>query len=158
MILEARCRNLGRPGWQGVEQLNALTGIKLSNSSLVGLCFLALMVPLAFGPVSAQAQETSSRLDGLSLSGDDPIQIESDKLQVQDSDGTAIFTGNVQVVQGKTLMKSGKMVVHYSKDDKHNQMTVRQRMALRSNASMSVTRSTSNRKRRKQALIAERST
>ncbi len=79
---------------------------------------MTLVAPLALGPVAAHAQETNSRLDGLSLSGDDPIQIESDKLQVQDADGTAVFTGNVQVVQGKTLMKSGKMVVHYSKDDK----------------------------------------
>ncbi|MEQ9017763.1 MAG: LptA/OstA family protein [Nitratireductor sp.] len=56
------------------------------------------------------------RMTGLKLSGDDPIQIESDRLEVRDAEGIAIFTGNVNVVQGPTLLKSGKMTVYYATD------------------------------------------
>ena len=62
----------------------------------------------------AQAAE-SSRLSGFKLSGDDPIQIESDKLEVRENESMAIFSGNVSVVQGPTLLRSGKMTVYYAK-------------------------------------------
>ena len=78
---------------------------------LVGVaCALGLLAAPAW------AQESSSRMTGLKLSGDKPIQIESDKLEVRDADSIAIFTGNVSVVQGETLMKSGMMTVHYAKE------------------------------------------
>lgn len=64
----------------------------------------------------AFAQDSQSRLSGLKLSGDQPIQIESDKLEVREAENLAIFTGNVNVTQGPTLMKSGKMTVYYAKD------------------------------------------
>lgn len=56
-------------------------------------------------------------MTGLKLDGDEPIQIESDKLEVRENDGIAIFTGNVAVVQGPTLLKSGKMTVYYDNSD-----------------------------------------
>ena len=55
-------------------------------------------------------------MSGLKLSGDQPIQIESDKLEVRQADNVAVFTGNVTVVQGPTLLKAGKMTVYYVKD------------------------------------------
>jgi lipopolysaccharide export system protein LptA len=78
--------------------------------------FTALLAALVL-TTGALAQETRSNITGLQLSGDKPIQIESDKLEVRDADGLAIFTGNVSVVQGDTLLKSGKMTVHYMKKD-----------------------------------------
>ena len=71
---------------------------------------------LAAFPAIAQEAD-GSRLTGLKLSGDEPIQIESDRLEVREADSIAIFTGNVSVVQGATLLKSGRMVVHYAKND-----------------------------------------
>jgi lipopolysaccharide export system protein LptA len=66
--------------------------------------------------VPALAQSgTTSKMSGLKLSGDQPIQIESDKLEVRESDGVAIFTGNVNVVQGATVLKAGSMKVYYAK-------------------------------------------
>jgi len=65
-------------------------------------------------PAAAQNTQTG-RLSGLKLSGKDPIQIESDKLEVREAESLAIFSGNVSVVQGTTLMKSGKMTVYYAK-------------------------------------------
>ena len=55
-------------------------------------------------------------MTGLNLSGDEPIQIESDHLEVRENDGIAIFTGNVAVVQGDMLMRSGKMTVYYDNE------------------------------------------
>lgn len=73
---------------------------------------------LALATGGAYAQDSQSRLSGLKLSGDQPIQIESDKLEVRESENLAIFTGNVSVTQGPTVMKSGKMTVYYAKDAK----------------------------------------
>lgn len=69
-----------------------------------------LMFGLAF---SATAQTTSSKMEGLKLSNDAPIQIQSDQLEIKDQEKRAFFTGNVQVVQGTTTMKAGKMTVLY---------------------------------------------
>lgn len=79
----------------------------------VTLCTVATMLITAG---LAFAQENSGRLTGIKLSGDEPIQIESDRLEVRDNERRAIFSGNVSVVQGKTLMRTGRMVVHYAKD------------------------------------------
>jgi lipopolysaccharide export system protein LptA len=70
------------------------------------LVFLALAFP-------AQAQESSMPMSGLQLSSDEPIQIESDRLEVRDKENLAIFTGNVSVVQGESLLKAGRMIVYY---------------------------------------------
>jgi lipopolysaccharide export system protein LptA len=69
---------------------------------------------LAFGlAFTATAQTTSSKMEGLKLSNDAPIQIQSDQLEIKDQEKRAFFTGNVQVVQGTTTMKAGKMTVLY---------------------------------------------
>jgi lipopolysaccharide export system protein LptA len=62
---------------------------------------------------SASAQSTS-QMEGLKLSGDKPIQIASDQLEIKEQEKKAYFTGNVQVVQGTTTMKAGKMTVLYT--------------------------------------------
>jgi len=70
---------------------------------------------LAVLAAPALAQD-AGRMTGLKLSGDKPIQIESDHLEVRENDGLAVFTGNVAVVQGPVNMRSGKMTVYYAKD------------------------------------------
>ncbi|MBX3577639.1 MAG: LPS ABC transporter substrate-binding protein LptA [Rhizobiaceae bacterium] len=72
---------------------------------LLGAVLLAGLTP-------ALAQD--GRLTGLKLSGKDPIQIESDRLEVRDAEKVAVFSGNVTVVQGDTLMKAGQMTVYYA--------------------------------------------
>ncbi|MBO3758789.1 LptA/OstA family protein [Ciceribacter sp. L1K23] len=64
-------------------------------------------------PAIARSQNTTSNMDGLKLSNDQPIQIESDELQFREQEKSAIFSGNVKVVQGTTMLRSGRMVVHY---------------------------------------------
>ena len=62
---------------------------------------------------SAAAQSTTSSMEGLKLSNDQPIAIESDQLEVRDQEHKAYFTGNVKVVQGTTTLQAGKMTVLY---------------------------------------------
>lgn len=84
----------------------------LNYSIAAALLFLGVS-PLA--ATSAIAQETKSKIKGLELSNDSPIQIESDKLEIKDPESKAIFTGNVKVVQGTTTLQAGNMVVFYKK-------------------------------------------
>ncbi|WLR92808.1 LptA/OstA family protein [Shinella zoogloeoides] len=72
-----------------------------------------LAAGLALAAGSAGAQQTSSRMKGMELSNDQPIQIQSDKLEIQDQQNKAEFTGNVKVVQGTTTLQAGRMVVYY---------------------------------------------
>ncbi|THV23945.1 LptA/OstA family protein [Peteryoungia ipomoeae] len=64
-------------------------------------------------PVLASAQSTSREMNGLKLSNDQPIQIESDQLEIRDAERKAYFTGNVKVVQGTTTLQAGTMTVLY---------------------------------------------
>ena len=88
-----------------------------ASCSLKAWRFSAVLVLalLTAAPLAAQ-DSTAGRMSGLALSSDEPIQIESDKLKVQDAEGRAVFTGNVRVVQGKTQIQSGTMTVYYAKD------------------------------------------
>jgi lipopolysaccharide export system protein LptA len=67
------------------------------------------------GSAFAQSGGTGT-MSGLKLAGDQPIEIESDKLEVRENESLAIFTGNVQVIQGPTLLKAGSMDVYYVND------------------------------------------
>lgn len=78
------------------------------------MTWLAVAALLAAAPAFAQTAQTN--MSGLKLSGDKPIQIESDKLEVRQEENLAIFTGNVSVVQGPTLLKAGLLKVYYIKD------------------------------------------
>ncbi len=73
-------------------------------------CVAAIAV-LAATAVPVWAQ--SSRLNGLSLSGDQPINIESDRLEVREGDKIAVFSGNVNAIQGDTTLKAGTLTVYY---------------------------------------------
>lgn len=83
------------------------------SSALSRGVFVAAILSVSLFPALAFAQATSSNLDGMRLSNDQPIQIESDQLQFQEQDKAATFTGNVEVVQGTTTLRAGTMVVRY---------------------------------------------
>ena len=70
---------------------------------------LALAALLTGAPAFAQST-------AFQLSSDEPVQIQADKLDVKDTEGRAIFTGNVEVVQGELSLRSSTMVVHYMSD------------------------------------------
>lgn len=88
--------------------------MRRSNSARLAA---AASILLALGTAPALAQSGgNSQISGLKLSGDQPIQIESDKLEVRQAENMAVFSGNVTVNQGPTLLKAGKMTVYYIKD------------------------------------------
>ena len=84
-----------------------------SNSARLVAAASALLL---LGVAPSWAQSSASSQSGLKLSGDQPIQIESDKLEVRQADSMALFSGNVTVTQGPTLLKAGSMEVYYVKD------------------------------------------
>lgn len=87
----------------------------MQRSESMRLLALASVLSLVvMAPTFAQSSGTG-KMSGLKLSGDQPIQIESDKLEVREGDSVAIFTGNVNVVQGPTVLKAGSMTVYYAK-------------------------------------------
>lgn len=74
---------------------------------------LVLVAGFSLAAGHAGAQQTESKMKGMQLSNDQPIQIQSDKLEIRDQERKAEFTGNVKVVQGTTTMQAGRMVVYY---------------------------------------------
>jgi len=74
----------------------------------------ALLLFYLTGGTAVLAQGTQTSMPGLAISNDQPIQIESDKLEIQENNKRAIFTGNVTVTQGDTTLKSGIMTVYYN--------------------------------------------
>ena len=60
---------------------------------------ISAAIVLACLSTPAFAQNTTSKMDGMKLSSDQPIAIESDQLEVRDQEHKAYFTGNVKVVQ-----------------------------------------------------------
>jgi lipopolysaccharide export system protein LptA len=73
-------------------------------------------VLLCAAPLGAQSLTNS--FGGLSESSDDPIDIESDVLVVQDKQKLATFKGNVKAVQGSTTIRAKELQVHYVGGDK----------------------------------------
>ncbi|KDB02590.1 hypothetical protein U879_16325 [Defluviimonas sp. 20V17] len=78
------------------------------RASLLGLG-LALPVHAAI------AQGTQVPLGGFKTDPSAPIQVTADKLQVNQADGTALFSGNVIVGQGKMRLSADKVHVTYAK-------------------------------------------
>lgn len=76
-------------------------------------CRLFAIAGLALVAGTAGAQQTTSRMRGLELSNDQPIQIQSDRLEIRDQENKAEFSGNVKVVQGTTTLQAGNMIVQY---------------------------------------------
>jgi len=78
---------------------------------------LSLVVLLASAaPAFAQTQTTTSGSSGFSSDSSEPVNIESDNLDVRDNQNIAIFTGNVVTVQGDTTLRSDKLTIYYSPD------------------------------------------
>lgn len=79
------------------------------------LTLLVSVLVLLAGPAAAQATFETG-FSGLGGGSDQPIQIESDQLEVRDPEGLAIFTGNVIVIQGESRLRTATLTVHYESD------------------------------------------
>lgn len=104
----------------GMQRRLTACGNLRSKSFLVALL---AVTALASSPALAQAPQQAAPFGSLNLSNSkDPVAINADKLEMRDKEGMAIFTGNVSVAQGDTLLKSGKMTIYFDKSaDKEGQ-------------------------------------
>lgn len=75
---------------------------------------LSLVALLAATPAAAQTTEVS--LGGLRTDPDAPVQITADRLVADQDAGTAVFTGDVVVVQGQMVMAAPRVEVFYAAD------------------------------------------
>lgn len=66
-----------------------------------------LLLLAAIGPAAAQINLGNSR------NSDQPIEIASDTLEVQQDKQLAIFRGNVDVIQGESRLRSEELFVYY---------------------------------------------
>lgn len=89
------------------------------------IALAGLLVVQASGPGAAQTAPTKrtavtqpattmpSALEGFARNRKDPIKIEATTLEVRDREKVAIFTGNVFVQQGDTVLRCRQLTVHY---------------------------------------------
>lgn len=83
----------------------------MMRSARIAACLLALGLPIA---AHAQAQVA---FGGLKHDSTLPVEISADQLQVDQSDGSATFSGNVQIGQGDMRLSAGKVRVEYATGD-----------------------------------------
>ena len=83
---------------------------------LIAVSLISLGLAAALTAVS-YAQEAKGKPSGLSKNSKDPINIEADSLEVFDKEGKAIYSGNVIVTQGETVMKAKKMHIFYVRSE-----------------------------------------
>ncbi|MCG6206662.1 LptA/OstA family protein [Rhodopseudomonas sp. HC1] len=85
---------------------------------LCAIAGAALLAGATGSGASAQSavQGVPNAMQGFSQNRDQPIQIESDTLEVRDKKKEATFAGSVKVVQGDTTMTSKSLVVFYDQD------------------------------------------
>jgi len=88
----------------------AQTTARLTGVLCAGLVACAILCQ----PAPLQAQSLSENMAGLTAKTDQPIDIESDTLEVLDDEKRAIFRGNVKAVQGGMTLRSGELLVNYS--------------------------------------------
>ena len=70
---------------------------------------------------SASHAETKINLNTKPLEIGGTIEVNSENLTIDSNAGTAIFSGNVEIVRGKITLKAQKIIVSYSIDKKSNQ-------------------------------------
>ena len=74
----------------------------------LGLATLLLASP-------ALAQISGEAFSGFSGSSDSPVQIDADALEVVDGENRAIFSGNVRVQQGDSVIETSRLEVIYAR-------------------------------------------
>jgi lipopolysaccharide export system protein LptA len=78
--------------------------------------FYSYLIAVMFICAPALAQEgVTSAFEGFSGRGEQPVNIEADRLDVQELEQTAIFSGNVVVVQGASTLRTNKLTIFYDK-------------------------------------------
>jgi lipopolysaccharide export system protein LptA len=77
------------------------------------LLALGLLMAVAPAAVATAQSSMSEAFRGFGSNTKDPVQIEADSLEVRDKDAYALFSGNVQVRQKDTVLKTARLKVFY---------------------------------------------
>ena len=67
-------------------------------------------------PAAKRGGSIPGPMQGFSRNRKDPVKIEANALEVRDRDKTAVFMGNVVVVQGETTLRCSELKVFYEGD------------------------------------------
>lgn len=81
---------------------------------IVHLRIILTAIALLAAPVPATAQGTQIPFGGLKHDSSLPVEMSADKLQINQADGSAIFSGNVVIGQGTMRLSAGRVVVEYA--------------------------------------------
>ena len=84
-----------------------------------------LMLASASAAPAQQSNAPPNALQGFSQNRDQPVNIKSAALEVQDRNKMATFTGNVHLVQGDTTLRCKVLVVYYDADQTTGGPTVK---------------------------------
>ncbi|WP_206365337.1 LptA/OstA family protein [Siculibacillus lacustris] len=86
----------------------------MPSSPILRRILLAAVLAGAAAPAFAAGESgMSDAFKGFGSNTKEPIQIEANGLEVQDKDRTAVFTGNVNVRQKDTVLKTQRLRVFY---------------------------------------------
>ena len=70
----------------------------------------------AVGAAAQTSQVVPNAMQGFTQSSDKPVQIKAQTFEVRDKENTAIFSGNVHIVQGDTTIRCKSLIVSYRSD------------------------------------------
>lgn len=78
--------------------------------------FAAVMTALGVtvGASAALGQGTDLSFGTADHDASQPVEVTSDQLNIDQSEGTAVFTGNVVVIQGELTMTATRVIVEYT--------------------------------------------
>ena len=84
----------------------------------MALMHRSLVLAAAFAALGlvAQAQQATIAFGDLEQDTSQPVQVGADQLVVNNADGSAVFTGNVEVTQGEMTLQAGEVRVKYGAD------------------------------------------
>lgn len=97
-----------------------------SDRAILAGIGLLLLFALGVGDLGAQQSPLSSP-----LSNKEPIQITADALDVDNRNQTFVFSSNVKVVQGSTVITSEKLKVWYKSDSSEEAATQDKKSRIR---------------------------
>lgn len=96
--------------------------MRVTVSMRFAMIIFAVCAMVGAGAAVAQPQAGNAppnALQGFSKNRNQPIKIDAASLEVRDKDKTATFSGDVQLVQGDTVLTCKTMVVFYNTDTKN---------------------------------------
>ncbi|MGR3635624.1 MAG: lipopolysaccharide transport periplasmic protein LptA [Shimia sp.] len=73
-----------------------------------------LILAISLFPAMASAQGFQVGFGDMQQDSGLPVEVTADSLSVNQNDGSAVFSGNVKIVQGEMRMTANKVNVHYS--------------------------------------------